>query len=261
MAIAKNTSELWDDVWSPFSEEQDRYNLEKKRNSIEWKRIRKIIIKEFGSFNGIKTIEIGAGQGVYSLLFALEGADVTVLDYSQKAIDSSKLFFKRNNINGNFIKMDGLNLDRQLFSKFDVSMSFGTAEHFSSEKRIKFIQSHLDVLKEGGVTFICVPNKWNLIYQLWKFLSRLFGKWEFGEEYPFSIEEFKKIGKTLNVKFEFIGAYLFDSHFLFSRRIKSFLGIKETYDTKKIRQQIGTPFDKCLSKDITAISKKHQISN
>lgn len=255
--IKKNTSKLWDDIWkNKIPEEQDKYNLEKEKHSIRWKRIKEKVIKKFGSFEGLKIIEIGAGQGLYSLLFALEGANVTILDYSQKAINSSKLFFKRYNIKANFIKSDAFNLNKKLLSKFDVSISVGTAEHFIGEDRIKFIKIHLDVLKDKGITFIAVPNKWNPLYSLWKFLSQSFGRWKFGEEYPFSVLEFRNIGVVLKTRFSFIAGYLFDSPFQFLNRVKKLFRIPENYSRKRISYQIGTPFDKYFSSTLVAIGEK-----
>ncbi len=256
MVIDKNTPKLWDTIWVPSLDKEEKFRLEVEKKSIQWKRIKEKVLNEFGSFKNLKSIEIGAGQGNYSLLFALEGAKVTVLDYSPKAIESSKRFFKKNKMKANFIQMDALNLDKRLLSKFNVSMSFGTAEHFSGEKRIKFIKSHFDILKKDGITFISVPNKWDFRYRVWKFLSESFNRWKFGEEYPFSIREFKKIGKEIGKKFEFIGAYLFNTPFLFLLRIKKLFRI-EYYNTKNIKQQIGTVFDKYFSQFIVAVGKKN----
>ena len=254
--IEKNTSKLWDaQVWtSQNSIEEDKYNLTRALNSVAWRRIKKRILKNFGSFKDIKSIEIGAGQGTFSLLFAMEGAEVTVLDYSENALNSSRLFFKRMGQKATFIQMDALKLDKKIKSKFDVAMSYGTAEHFSGEKRINFIRSHLDVIRKGGLVLISVPNKWNLIYRLWMFLSQTFGRWKFGEEYPFSRKEFRKIGNLLNIKFEIIGGYLFFSNFLIKKRLKKLGGMNQY--PKKINYEIGTPLDKYFSQTIIAIGAK-----
>jgi 2-polyprenyl-3-methyl-5-hydroxy-6-metoxy-1,4-benzoquinol methylase len=254
--LQKNTAAVWDKVYKNTPcEKEDRYIIEKEKHSLVWKQIKKRIIDSFGSFKGLKTIEIGAGRGTYSILFALEGADVTVLDYSQKAIDSSRLFFKRNNVNASFVKGDALKIGENLISKFDVSMSFGTAEHFLGTQRIDFIENHFKMLKNGGIAFISAPNKWNFFYRLWKFLSQSLGRWKFGEEYPFSTYEFKKIGRKINKKIEILGGYLFDSQFQFLKRIRKFLKIKESYNIKDIHNQIKTPLDKYFSRVILAVGK------
>ena len=190
------------------------------------------------------------------MLFAIQGADVTVLDYSKNAIESSKLLFKRHRLKANFLVMDAFEIDEEFMKKYDISMSFGTAEHFIGEKRIKFIKSHFDVLKREGITFICVPNKWNPPYSLWKFLSESFGKWTWGEEYPFSILEFKKIGRKIRKEFEYEGVSLFDTPFLILNRIDSLLKIKNNMGNKKISRHISTPLDKYFSRTIIAIGRK-----
>jgi 2-polyprenyl-3-methyl-5-hydroxy-6-metoxy-1,4-benzoquinol methylase len=259
MERQKNTSLLWDtQVWTDIpTEKEDKYRIEFEKKSIQWKRIKKTVLKEFGSFKNLKTIEIGAGRGTYSLLFALNGAEVTILDYSQKAIDSSKLFFERNGIKANFITMDALKIDENFAGKYDLSMSFGTAEHFLGEKRINFIKSHFDVLRKGGITFICVPNKWNPPYSVWKFLSERMGRWKFGEEYPFSVLEFKKIQKKIRKKFKYEGVSLFDTPFNILERIDSFFGFKEQYNLKNIHRHIGTPLDGYFSRTIMAVGKNN----
>lgn len=255
--IEKNTSKVWDKLWEESSsEEKDKFSIEYQKKTILWKRIRERVIKEFGSFKGLKTIEVGAGEGIDSLLFAMEGADVTVLDYSTNALETSRLLFKRFGYKAKFIQMDALKLDKRLFSKFDVSMSYGTAEHFIGKNRIKIFQSHFDVLRKGGITFISVPNKWNLPYRSYMFLSQTFGRWRFGEEYPFSISELKRIGRKIGFKFEIIGAYLFFTHLQLRTRIRKLLGKSPNYDLSTLNQQIGTPFDKYLSYEIAVVAKK-----
>lgn len=255
--VEKNTSKVWDKLWEEStSEEKDRFSMEYQKKTILWKRIRERVIKEFGSFKGLKSIEVGAGEGIDSLLFAMEGADVTVLDYSANALKTSKILFKRFGYKAKFILMDALNLDKELFSKFDVSMSYGTAEHFLGKNRIKIFQSHLDVLKEGGITFISIPNKWNLPYRIYMFLSQTFGRWRFGEEYPFSISELKGIGRKIGCEFEIIGASLFFTHLQLKTRIRKLLGKLPNYDSSKLKEQIGTPIDKYLSYEIAVVGKK-----
>lgn len=254
MDFKKNTASLWDDIRkTDYPDEYYIYHLRKEKQNLRWKRIRKEIIKKFGSIKGLKTIELGAGKGTYSLLLALEGADVTVLDYSVKGIEMSKRFFNLHNAKAKFVEMDALKLNRKLIGKFDVSMSFGTAEHFTGKKRLQIIESHIDVLNDDGITFIGVPNKWNLPYQLWKTLSRMFGRWQFGEEYPFSITEFKRIGRKINVHFKFVGSGLFQTKFNTRKRIRKLFGISEG---NKIPKELPTPLDKYLAQDLNAYGRK-----
>jgi len=257
MSKLKNSPEVWDNVWSEeTSPEEDLYHLETHRKSIRWKRLKQEILKRFGTFKGLKTIEIGAGMGTYSLLFALEGAEVTLLDYSKKALDSSRLFFTRHNTKAKYINMDALNLDKKLFSKFDVSISVGVAEHFGGMNRLKIIDSHFKVLRPGGLAIIDVPNKWSLPYRFHKFLSESFGRWIFGKEIPYARTEFKKIGKKLNKRFYFIGGYILDTPFNFKKRIKAIIKIKDKKDISTIKQERGTFLDQYISRTLIALASK-----
>lgn len=253
--IEKNSPEVWDNVWRDLSlKNKEKILFEREIRSLYWKRMKKILLKNFGTLKGLKTIEIGAGSAVYSLILASEGANVTVLDYSKNAIKLSKSLFKKRNLTAKFLKRDAFKLSKEYLSQFDVSISFGTAEHFSGEKRLDFIKTHFSVLKKGGLAFISVPNRWNAPYRLHKFLSQFFGRWKFGEEYPFSPCEFKKIGKEINQKFNFIGESIFSDPFNILARFKKLLKISDTNSNKTIT--IGTPLDKYFARFFTAYSQK-----
>jgi 2-polyprenyl-3-methyl-5-hydroxy-6-metoxy-1,4-benzoquinol methylase len=251
----ENSPEIWDAIWTSVSKKEEDYKIKAEENSIQWQRIEKIILNQFGSFKGLKTIEIGAGSGTNSLLFAMRGADVTVLDFSKKALERSKTFFGRRGIKVNTILCDALNLDKNLFKKYDVSMSFGVVEHFEGENRTKVNLAHFKVLKKNGLALICLPNSANLPYMIWKFLSQATGKWKWGTEIPFSRKELREFIKPLNKKYFFIGDWIFASITLINpfRLVKRWLGMKRNLDTSKIKRQKGTFLDEYFSPYITLV--------
>ena len=79
-------------------------------------------------------------------------------------------------------------------------MSFGLAEQFKGDNRISIIRSHFDLLRNGGISFISVPNKFNLPYRIYKFIAEAAGKWSVGEEYPFSRWELANIMKEKGIE-------------------------------------------------------------
>jgi len=253
--IKKNTPELWDKIWKPSSLKEDLFRIKKAENSIQWKRIEKEVIKKFGSFKNLKVIEIGAGSGTYSFLFKIRGAEVYVLDYSQNALKRSEIFFDRQNAEVHLIFQNALKLNENLIGEFDISMFFGLAEHFKGIDRTNIIKSHFEVLKENGITFIAVPNKWNIPYLIWKGLSEAFGKWRFGEEYPFTQRELIKISKSLNKRYFFLGDSLKTSlEFLDPvSRLKRMLKIEEEFDLNKIKKEKGTFLDKYISYSLVLV--------
>lgn len=243
----QNTPELWDQVWSAeTSVDQDRHSLALERASVRWRRIRERALSDRASLEGLRVIEIGAGVGTAAALFAEEGASVTVLDYSPRALERAEAFFSANGLSATFVAADALDLSDELRGAFDVSCSFGLAEHFTGERRVAMIRSHLDVLAPGGHTFISVPNRANPPYRAYKFAAERTGRWKVGEEYPFSKRELLEIARKADASdAEVFGeSFLGSLYFLDVARIMRRLrGKPDNYDTSRIRQQKATPID------------------
>src|SRR5258708_24368079 len=116
--MRQNSPELWDDVWQkPFSPDEDRYALAKEEHSIRWKRVERAVLKTFGTFDNLEVIEIGAGSGTYAALMAKRGAHVTILDYSEGALERGRVFFERHNLTAEFTKQDALALPVELCNR------------------------------------------------------------------------------------------------------------------------------------------------
>lgn len=198
--MQKNTPELWDNIWNAHkSEADDHLSLENARNEIRWVRIKKIVEERLGGFNGLRTIEIGAGTGTYSALMHMEGAEVTIADYSDKALQRARDFFAHNGLHGEFMHIDALNLPDNLLGKFDIAMSFGLTEHFLEPNRFNINKAHIDLIKPGGLVFISVPNAHNPFYRIYKYIAEKTGRWTVGEEYPYSRNELTEICKRMRV--------------------------------------------------------------
>lgn len=251
--MQKNTPQLWDKLWLATTKEEDLYNLKKEESSIRWQRIEKLILKKFKSFKNLDVIEVGAGAGTLSLLFAKRGAKVTILDYSSKAISRSKEFFSRHNCKANFILADALHLNNKLKNKYDVAMSFGLAEHFEGTQRLAIIKSHFDLINKQGLVIISVPNKANLPYRIHKMIMQLAKKWKFGEEYPYTRKEFLSIAKKLNAKqTHFIG----DSFFNSFRFLNPLLLLKRKKNILSIKKEKGSFLDSRYAYALIFMSEK-----
>ena len=66
-----------------------------------------------------------------SALMALKGASITLIDYSQIALNKAKALFQNIGVNANFMKGNILDMPGDLLNSFDISMSFGLVEHFN----------------------------------------------------------------------------------------------------------------------------------
>jgi len=209
---AKNSPMLWDAVWSSSTNEVIKEIWLKEERSIKWSRIKDVVERELSGFSNIRTVEIGGGTGTYSALMAREGATPTIIDYSEVALEKCRSIFEVESIPAEYLLQDALNIAEDLVGKFDISMSFGTAEHFKEAQRQKIISSHFELVRPGGLVIISVPNSWNIPYRVMKWKLERQGRWAVGEEYPFSRFELRSISKRLGFKnVRFIGDSLFSS--------------------------------------------------
>lgn len=199
MKIEKNTEKVWDNLWEKSNLEISSYDIKKNQSTLSWQLIEKSVLKKFKSFEGLNIIEVGAGIGSNALLFAKRGSNVTILDYSPKALERSKEIFEEHSLNAKFICADILKKNK-INKKFDIVMSFGLAEHFLNADRKRVLDFHFELINKDGLVLISVPNKLSPIYMIWMSLSKLFGRWKFGEEYPFTPREFIEYSKSENRK-------------------------------------------------------------
>lgn len=98
-------------------------------------------ISEFADFkkwNGKKVLEIGCGIGTDSLMFAMHGADVTVVDFSQRSIDIAKKraeVFNFKNIRFYYGNAEKLS-EFLPVEKYDLIYSFGVIHHTPNPKKV-----------------------------------------------------------------------------------------------------------------------------
>ena len=211
----ENSQTLWNKLWADDGKSfrEHKFNLAVEEQGTVWRSIRTMLGKKFDNVGRLHVVELGAGRGAYSALMAQIVHQVTMVDYSDAAIEKSKEFYEFLGIsNVNHLHADALRLPVELMGKYDVSMSFGLAEHFAGDERRLIIKSHFDLLKPNGLTFISVPNKDCIPYQLWKKKRELLGRWHFGLEIPFSRKELRNICDDLQIeKYFFVGSSFLSS--------------------------------------------------
>jgi 2-polyprenyl-3-methyl-5-hydroxy-6-metoxy-1,4-benzoquinol methylase len=195
-----NTAEQWGRLWhdAPRRLKELRFSVEKAEKSLIWSSIRESLGEVH--ITSLSTIEIGAGAGTISAVFARHGAHVTVLDYSQEALEANAALFESFGLKQESLLANALNLPTSLLGRFDVAMSFGLAEHFEAGDRTKIIKAHFDLLRPGGLAIIEVPNRHCWPYRIWKARRELLGKWHFGLEIPYSRTEISTICRAIGIK-------------------------------------------------------------
>jgi len=257
----RNTPQLWDQVWkSAPPTEEDIFRLAVAENSLRWQQIEEVVIKEFSSFANVRVIEIGSGAGTHAALMSRRGARVTLLDFSQEALNRARNFFESNSLLAEaFIHQNALSLPASLLEKYDISMSFGLAEHFRGADRTEIIRAHFDLLKTGGLSFILVPNRQNLPFRLYRYFAEAVGRWRFGEEYPFSSSELRDICRQIGIReYSFLDGSLFYSFRIMSQlKIqRKLFGLRQRSDALRIRKERGTFLNRYLSHDLILCAKK-----
>lgn len=159
----KNEEKLfWDDYWNKRIRYYEKYGEIFEINN-KWdfngnKALHKHYKSAVGDFNKIKCIECGSGGGYESALMAKDGATISVLDYSRKAIDYSKIVSKRVGVSESmqFICKDIFNF--QPNCKYDLSWNCGVIEHYEDEEIIKVIKKMKSLVRDNGLVVITVPN-------------------------------------------------------------------------------------------------------
>lgn len=252
---------IWDNIWTETKDDEEFWWwFCREREGVRGRKIISYIEKFLGEMSGLKTIEIGSGAGVYSLIFAQYGSSVTLLDYSEKALILARKHFDLIRLSASYLFADALNLHQNLWGKFDVAMSFGTIEHYRYPERLLMAKAHLDLVRPGGVVIISVPNRRFFPHEVLKFCLQLRDKWQLGYEGAFRRQELFQLGTRLgleNIKVQ--GSALITDIF---RYLHIFQGTRFFRRFYQIRSKpasprdLPSPFDNLFGADIFLMGRK-----
>lgn len=100
---------------------------------------------DFKRWKGKKVLEIGCGIGTDSKRFAEAGADLTVVDLSDKSLDICKKRFEEYGLQAKFYSGNSENLSNIVpIEKYDLIYSFGVIHHTTyPEKVLSEIQKYM----------------------------------------------------------------------------------------------------------------------
>ena len=99
--------------------------------------------------NPCKTIDIGCGEGFYSIYLASKGFDVTGIDLSEKAIKYAKTHAANQGVNVRFLSMDIADLGK-LDEKFDFVFEWSLLHLINPSQRPKYVENVKTLLNNGG---------------------------------------------------------------------------------------------------------------
>lgn len=104
---------------------------------------------EDGEIKPCKALDIGCGEGFYSIYLASKGFDVTGIDFSEKAIEYAKKNAAKHGAHIMFIAMNVVDLP-QLKEKFDFVLEWGVLHHIMPPQRQRYIKNVANILNRGG---------------------------------------------------------------------------------------------------------------
>ncbi len=96
-----------------------------------------------------KAIDIGCGEGFYSIYLASKGFDVLGIDLSERAIQYAKENADRYEMTIRFVAMDLNNLE-QLNENIDFILEWSVMHHIMPPERQKYVEDVAQLLNERG---------------------------------------------------------------------------------------------------------------
>ena len=102
-----------------------------------------------GKIKPCKVLDIGCGEGFYSIYLASRGFEVTGVDLSENAINLAKQNAEKAGEKINFFQMDIENLDK-INNKFDFVLEWAILHHIPHEKRKKYVRDVSNLLNKDG---------------------------------------------------------------------------------------------------------------
>ena len=132
----------------------------------------KSIMNNSRLFNkGNKVLEVGAGRGSLSAYFSENGYHSTLLDSSEKILQTAKEIFDQNKLNAEYVLGNALSLPFK-DETFDIVFSIGLLEHF--DNIFDPISEQIRVLTKGGIWIgYIVPEMKNNVQKEYKWVNEI----------------------------------------------------------------------------------------
>ncbi len=177
--MTKSDEKTWDKYWTSSSHQPEAVHRELV-DSLE---------RAIGSLKGKRILEVGGGMGGDSFYLAQKGAQVTILDFSQKALDVIGKAAGKKKLEVKLVKADAKKMPFG-DDHFDIVFHQGFLEHF--KQPLILLKEQHRVLKKGGILLVDVPQTFTT-YTIKKHLAMLRGKWFAGWERQFTPYGLKKL--------------------------------------------------------------------
>jgi ubiquinone biosynthesis O-methyltransferase len=190
-----------DELLQVWNKESESYRMEAVNNPdylAHFEIVEETIKQKLEELKGKKVLDVGSGTGITTAYLASQGAIVTLVDISQKALDFSKRFFSKNKLAVKTIKADAFRMKFKSES-FDVVWNGGVIEHFDDDQKVILLKKMWGLVKPGGVLLITVPNARDLPFMLAKKILVWRNKWAFGYEDDLTQKKLIRLIKSAGV--------------------------------------------------------------
>ena len=104
---------------------------------------------EEGKIKPCKVIDIGCGEGFYSIYLASKGFDVLGIDLSERAIGYAKENAKKYGVDARFKALSVEDLET-LNETFDFVLEWAVIHHINPDKRQAYVEKVSRILNKGG---------------------------------------------------------------------------------------------------------------
>jgi len=114
---------------------------------------------KMGGIKPCKVLDVGCGEGFYSIYLASKGFNATGIDISEKAIKTAKENAEKQNMEIKFIPLDVDNLNK-INDKFDFIFEWAILHHIIPKQRQKYLENIKKILSKGGKYLsVCFNNQ------------------------------------------------------------------------------------------------------
>jgi SAM-dependent methyltransferase len=120
-------------------------------------------IHEYESASGKSVLDYGCGHGYVLAHYARNGADVSGLDVTQRAVELSRARFDLLGLTGLFVRNEGSEVPFETNS-FDIVCSMGVLHHIPDPQPV--VAELARVLKPGGQLIVMVYNRNSFRYRV-----------------------------------------------------------------------------------------------
>lgn len=125
-------------------------------------------------------LEAGCGGGWQSLAIARLGTHkVSLLDFSQEALNYAKRLFDREGLSAGFVQGDVFGPPE---AKYDLVFNAGVLEHYTFDEQVSFVQAM--ARRSNRYVLALVPNRLCYWYWIWRIQRASNADWPFGKEVP-----------------------------------------------------------------------------